>query len=210
MGRDKIRIDGKDQSCVAHGYRKKLANAKKGLINHGELLHKFAQAFVEIGDALNLATCSALIYDTVDIEATVSQLYLQIMRFLSKAVQWYSKRPIKRLFSAIVNPWELKYKDCLEGIRHCVARVKDHAVRASWAELRVVHDNVTSQGTKLDNVEVVISALQLKFDEMFHLLQHQLQVTLSMYNPRKLSFILLTTKQTIEISPLQYKKIPMR
>ncbi|KAG9672487.1 hypothetical protein KCU99_g602, partial [Aureobasidium melanogenum] len=150
-----------------------------GIIEHGELLHKFAQAFVEIGDALYLATCSALIYGTTTIEATISQLYLEIMRFLSKAVQWYTKNPIRRMLSAIANPWELKYKDSLERIRDCVAKVNNHAERASWAELRVVHDGLSKQGTKLDGVEVVVSGLQSKLDEMSKLLQHQLQVNLN-------------------------------
>jgi hypothetical protein len=143
-------------------------------------LHKFAQAFVEIGDALYLATCSALIYGTTTIEATISQLYLEIMRFLSKAVQWYTKNPIRRMLSAIANPWELKYKDSLERIRDCVAKVNNHAERASWAELRVVHDGLSKQGTKLDGVEVVVSGLQSKLDEILKLLQHQLQVNLSL------------------------------
>ncbi|KAG9764582.1 hypothetical protein KCU73_g901, partial [Aureobasidium melanogenum] len=151
-----------------------------GIIEHGELLQKFAQAFVEIGDALHLATCSVLIYGTVTIEATTSQLYLQIMRFLSKAVEWYAKNPIRRMLSAVASPWELKYKDCLEQIRSCVSRVNNHAVRASWAEIRVVHDGLSEQGTKLDGVEVVVSGLQSKLDEMLKLLQHQLQVNLSL------------------------------
>ncbi|KAH0044110.1 hypothetical protein KCU78_g480, partial [Aureobasidium melanogenum] len=150
-----------------------------GIINHGELLHKFAQAFNEIGDALYLATCSASIYGTTNIEVTMSQLYLQIMRFLSKAVEWYAKNPIRRMLSAIANPWELKYKDCLEKIRSCVAKVNDHSVVATWARLRVLHDDLSTQGTKLSNVEVIVSGWQSKYDKILELLQQQLQTNLS-------------------------------
>lgn len=169
------------------------ADVRKGIINHGELLHKFAQAFVEIGDALNSATCIALIYGTIDIEATISQLYLQIMRFLSKAVEWYTKSPIRRMLSAIGNPWDLKYKDCLEGIRSCVAKANHHAVRASWAQLRAVHDDFSVQATKLDTVGVVVSGQESKLDEMLKLLQHLLQVNSSLYSHSKLRLHPLTS-----------------
>jgi hypothetical protein len=166
-------------------YWKNSADARKGFINHGEILHKFVQAFVEIGDALKSATCIALIYGTAEIEAITSQLYLQIMRFLGKAVKWYAKHPFRRVLSAIAGPWELKYKDSLEGIRSCATRVQEHAIRASWAELRVVHDSIETQGSKLDT-------LQGKFEEMFKLLQHQLQVNLSSYRQSKPRLLLLT------------------
>jgi hypothetical protein len=173
-------------------YWKNSADARKGFINHSEILHNFVQAFVEIGDALKSATCIAFIYGTADIEAITSQLYLQIMRFLGKAVKWYTRRPIRRALSAIAGPWELKYKDSLEGIRSCSTRVKEHAVRASWAELRVVHDSVNIQGTRLDTVGFAVSQLQGKFDEMLNLLQHQLQVNLSSYRPSKSKVLSLT------------------
>ncbi|KAH0160402.1 hypothetical protein KCU67_g6743, partial [Aureobasidium melanogenum] len=116
----------------------------------------------------------------------MSQLYLQIMRFLSKAVEWYAKNPIRRMLSAIANPWELKYKDCLEKIRSCVAKVNDHAVVATRARLRVLHDDLSAQGTKLDNVEVIVSGLQTRieggFDKMLALLERQLQVNLGSYS----------------------------
>lgn len=175
----------------------KAAYMKQGIINHGELLHKFAQAFVEIGDALNHATCIALIYDTLNIEIAISQLYLQIMRFLSKAVVWYTRNPVRRMLSAIGSPWELKYKDCLEGIRTWVAKVNGHAVTASWAELRVVHDDLSTQGAKLNNVEIVVSGLQskfeVKFDKILELLERQLQVNLSSYSQPRPRLLQLTT-----------------
>lgn len=180
------------KSNIFGAYWENFADARKGIINHGELLHKFVQAFVEIGDALNSATCIALLYDTTEIEATTSQLYLQMMRFLGKAVEWYAKHPIRRMLSAIAGPWELKYEDSLEGIRSCATRVKDHAIRASWAELRVVHDSVNIQEVKLDSVGSAVSQLQGRFDEMLKLLQHQLQVNISSFRQSMLRRFLLT------------------
>ncbi|KAG9854831.1 hypothetical protein KCU98_g2139, partial [Aureobasidium melanogenum] len=165
-----------------------------GIINHGELLQKFTQAFVEIGDALNSATCIALIYGTIDIEATISQLYLQIMRFLGKAVTWYTKNPVRRMLSAIGNPWELKYKDCLEGIRTCVAKVNDHALRASYAQLTAVQDDLSAQGIKLDNVQVAVAGLHTNLGEMSKLLEQLLQqVNIGSYSQFKRRLPLLTT-----------------
>ncbi|THY17604.1 hypothetical protein D6D01_07455 [Aureobasidium pullulans] len=157
-----------------------------GVINHGELLNKFTQAFSEIGDALKVAACSALVYETADIETTISRLYLQIMRFLHKAVRWYTSSPIVRVLKGIVKPYELSWKEDVDSIRSCLARVKDHAEIASWAELRVVHDVLTTQGSKIDVIGLAVSNLQNRLDGMFQLLEHQLQETLSQYrlNPQ--------------------------
>lgn len=150
------------------------------------------QAFVEIGDALKFATCITLIYDTADIETTTSQLYLHIMRFLGKVIEWYAKHPVRRILSAIAGPWELKYKESLEGIRSCATRVRDHAVRASWAELRIVHDSVDVQAARLSGVGDAVSQLQCKFDKMLRLLEHQLQVNISSYRQSRPRSSLLT------------------
>ncbi|TIA41929.1 hypothetical protein D6C78_01457, partial [Aureobasidium pullulans] len=150
-----------------------------GVINHGELLNKFTQAFSEIGDALKVAACSALVYETADIETTISRLYLQIIRFLNKAVRWYTSSPIVRVLKGIVKPYELSWKEDVDSIRSCLARVKDRAEIASWAELRVVHDVLTTQGSKVDVIGLAVSNLQNRFDGMFQLMEHQLQETLN-------------------------------
>ncbi|THX66543.1 hypothetical protein D6D05_10224 [Aureobasidium pullulans] len=118
-----------------------------GVVNHSELLTKFATAFSEIGEALNSALCSARLYGTADMQTHISELYLQIMRFLEKAVKWYSQNTFKRVVSSMGRPWALSWKDNVDNIHALVAKVKDKSQTAMYAELRDTH--VSVQNTEL-------------------------------------------------------------
>jgi hypothetical protein len=118
-----------------------------GVVNHSELLTKFATAFSEIGEALNSALCSARLYGTADMQTHISELYLQIMRFLEKAVKWYSQNTFKRVVSSMGRPWALSWKDNVDNIHASVAKVKDKSQTAMYAELRDTHISV--QNTEL-------------------------------------------------------------
>jgi hypothetical protein len=113
-----------------------------GVVNHSELLTKFATAFSEIGEALESALCSARLYGTVDMQTHISELYLQIMRFLEKAVKWYSQNTFKRVVSSMGRPWALSWKDNVDNIHALVAKVKDKSQTAMYAELRDTHVSV--------------------------------------------------------------------
>ncbi|CAD0031426.1 unnamed protein product [Aureobasidium pullulans] len=113
-----------------------------GVVNHSELLTKFATAFSEIGEALDSALCAARLYGTADLQTHISELYLQIMRFLEKAVKWYSQNTFKRVVSSMGRPWALSWKENVDSIHASVAKVKDKSQTAMYAELRDTHISV--------------------------------------------------------------------
>ncbi|THY91877.1 hypothetical protein D6C92_06090 [Aureobasidium pullulans] len=156
-----------------------------GVVNHSELLTKFATAFSEIGEALESALCSARLYGTVDMQTHISELYLQIMRFLEKAVKWYSQNTFKRVVSSMGRPWALSWKDNVDNIHALVAKVKDKSQTAMYAELRDTHVSVQNTELSVRNVEIsvnqtelstqdihkILSAHGLKFDTISHTMQ---------------------------------------
>lgn len=156
-----------------------------GVVNHSELLTKFATAFSEIGEALNSALCSARLYGTADMQTHISELYLQIMRFLEKAVKWYSQSTLKRFVSSMGRPWTLSWKDNVDNIHALVAKVKDKSQTAMYAELRDTHVSVQNTELSVRNVEIsvnqtelstqdihkILSAHGLKFDTISHTMQ---------------------------------------
>lgn len=156
-----------------------------GVVNHSELLTKFATAFSEIGEALNSALCSARLYGTADMQTHISELYLQIMRFLEKAVKWYSQSTLKRFVSSMGRPWTLSWKDNVDNIHALVAKVKDKSQTAMYAELRDTHVSVQNTELSVRNVEIsvyqtelstqdihkILSAHGLKLDTISHTMQ---------------------------------------
>ncbi|CAD0049799.1 unnamed protein product [Aureobasidium pullulans] len=156
-----------------------------GVVNHSELLTKFATAFSEIGEALDSALCAARLYGTADLQTHISELYLQIMRFLEKAVKWYSQNTFKRVVSSMGRPWALSWKENVDSIHASVAKVKDKSQTAMYAELRDTHVSVQNTELSVRNVEIsvnqtelstqdihkILSAHGLKFDTISHTMQ---------------------------------------
>lgn len=102
-------------------------------------------------------------YQTDDMQNITSRLYLQIMRFCKKAVKWYTRRPLKRLFDSISQPYALSYKGIVEQIRYCSSTLKDRSNTAMGAELRDVHIAIQAQGSRLGGVELAVADMQTNF-----------------------------------------------
>ncbi|KEQ88968.1 hypothetical protein M438DRAFT_265093 [Aureobasidium pullulans EXF-150] len=141
-----------------------------GVVNHSELLTKFATAFSEIGEALNSALCSARLYGTADMQTHISELYLQIMRFLEKAVKWYSQSTLKRFVSSMGRPWTLSWKDNVDNIHALVAKVKDKSQTAMYAELRDTHVSVQNTELSVRNVEISVNQTELSTQDIHKIL----------------------------------------
>ncbi|THW15514.1 hypothetical protein D6D23_08938 [Aureobasidium pullulans] len=142
-----------------------------GVVNHSELLTKFATAFSEIGEALNSALCSARLYGTADMQTHISELYLQIMRFLEKAVKWYSQNTFERVLSSMGRPWALSWKENVDSIHASVARVKDRSQTAMYAELRDTHISVQNteryvqkSGLSIQDIHQIVTSHGGKID----------------------------------------------
>ncbi|KAK5652120.1 hypothetical protein OQA88_10762 [Cercophora sp. LCS_1] len=79
-----------------------------------ELSSKIAQAFAEIGAVLQKANFVAQkLYPTEGIQATLANVYAQIIESCIRATKWYDRvhrNPLKRVLSAVTKTWPLKFQ----------------------------------------------------------------------------------------------------
>ena len=108
-------------------------------MNHQELLAKFSQAIVEIGDALSMTKLRGQLYQTDLMKNAIGRLYSYILLFFQGALQWYTAHPLKRAIRSIAKPYDLEYKQIAEQIKSCAQSVSDIAGLANQAEVRDMH-----------------------------------------------------------------------
>jgi hypothetical protein len=69
----------------------------------------------------------------------VAQLYASIIGFIESAIKWYKKGAFSKGISAIVNPYDLAFKDLVDDITAHSRRVDELANDAQKAEIRDLH-----------------------------------------------------------------------
>lgn len=99
-------------------------------------MQEFSKAITRIGDALSQVDLAAKLYKTDDMRDAVAQLYAHILRYFLKALKWYDKSRVGRIFGAILQPYEIGYEDTVEQIKYCVANIQNLANSKSQAEIR--------------------------------------------------------------------------
>jgi hypothetical protein len=72
----------------------------------------------------------------------ISRLYAHILKFLMQAVKWYSRNRAKRALSAVLSPYELKYKETVDQIHECTRATNDLAEGKHWIEMRDMHISI--------------------------------------------------------------------
>jgi hypothetical protein len=72
----------------------------------------------------------------------IARLYAIILRFFTQAIVWYSRSRAKRAISAVLNPYELKYKDTVDQIRNCTRVINNLAEGKHWIEMRDMHISI--------------------------------------------------------------------
>lgn len=120
-----------------------MAENLQAVVNHEELLYKISKAVSRIADVLPRAELHLLLYPTERMQNAVAQLYASIIGFTQSAIKWYKKGVFSKTISAIVNPYDLAFKDVVDDITVCSRRVDELANAAQKAEIRDLH--ITTQ-----------------------------------------------------------------
>ncbi|KAG9230239.1 hypothetical protein BJ875DRAFT_472762 [Amylocarpus encephaloides] len=110
-----------------------------GVLNHEEMISRLAKAYILIADALPRAKLKLELYSTDAMSDAVAQLYAQIMRFSQRAMTWYTDGPLKHFYKSITQPYTLSYKDIIDEIQACSARIEQLAADNSQLEQREIH-----------------------------------------------------------------------
>lgn len=111
----------------------------KAVLNHEEYITQISKAFSQIATALLRVNVKLLLFPTEQIQHAVSKLYAQVLKFMLRAMKWYTEGKLKHFITAVFRPAALRFKDLLEGIESCSQTVDQLAVGASQAEQRNMH-----------------------------------------------------------------------
>jgi hypothetical protein len=93
----------------------------------------------------------------------LAQLYAAVLRFIQKAVEWYSQKSISRAISSVTKPWALTFKDNVDEITLHSERVDKLAGIENKMELRHAHVRIQQLEIMLQRLE---SSLNSGFSEM--------------------------------------------
>jgi hypothetical protein len=100
----------------------------------------------------------------------VAQLYAHIIKFLIRAIKWYSASNSRHVWDSLARPVELCYADIITEIESCTKVVDNVAVAASWAEQRDIHLEVLRHASRVDNLEhILIDMRQMMIGELLSL-----------------------------------------
>lgn len=142
----------------------------QGILNHSEMIIKFSQAYSEIADILVQAALCAKLYPTDRMRDAISKIYYHIMDFSVRAVKWCHRNAFMRTMSAIVNSYELRFKDIAEKIQSCFSTMREIVSLATGSELRDVHKAVEGQAEKLEAYNITLQAFHVKLDEALRII----------------------------------------
>lgn len=128
------------------------------MINHEKTVKGLAKALSEISDALPRVKIRSGLFPTDRMKGAVSKLCADILKFLARAHKWYCEGCLRRAIHSFTQPFDLRYADILEDIRHGSHEVQDLASCGQLVELRHVNqkidqiaDTVTINFSRIDS-----------------------------------------------------------
>lgn len=133
------------------------------MINHEKTVKGLAKALSEIADALPRVEIRSDLFPTERMRAAVSKLCADILKFLTRAHKWYCEGCLKRTIHSYTQPFDLRYADILEDIRHGAFVVQDLAACGQLVELRHVNKKIDQIG---DIVTVNLSRIGSTLDKV--------------------------------------------
>ncbi|KAI9689567.1 MAG: hypothetical protein M1822_010219 [Bathelium mastoideum] len=107
-----------------------------GVVNHEELTKELAKALCQIADVLPQTERDILLYPSEPMKNLVATLYAKIICFSQRAIQWYTEGKIKHAVSAVIQPYNLRFKDLVSDVYDISQRIERLAHSMSRAELR--------------------------------------------------------------------------
>ncbi|CAM1507458.1 Fc.00g070990.m01.CDS01 [Cosmosporella sp. VM-42] len=115
-------------------------------IEHENTTAGLAKALAEIGDSL-----------------PQQSLYASILQLLIRAHKWLESRKLaslKRIARSVVSPFELRYGDILESIKHHSGVIKDLGVSGSQVDIHSIKETVDKTCQNVDNLSAELASIK--------------------------------------------------
>ncbi|KAK0629142.1 hypothetical protein B0T17DRAFT_633566 [Bombardia bombarda] len=143
-----------------------------GVVNHETTTKLLAKSLTQISECLPGVQLVSKLYPTPRMSKAIEELYSYILKFLTRAYEWYNEGKARRFIHSITQPPQLRYTDLLQDIRASSRTIEQFAAAASQAELREIHVKVDSlktaslQPTNLAVVEAMQAELLAKVNDL--------------------------------------------
>lgn len=108
----------------------------KASANYEKIAAGLSRALLEITDAVAVCAKECALYATKASIGGIARLYASIFCFLRNAIEWYTKRSLKRLLSSFKEDFYDKFEDQIANIKLQSASINREAQHASHSELR--------------------------------------------------------------------------
>ncbi|KAK5050929.1 hypothetical protein LTR84_003488 [Exophiala bonariae] len=131
-----------------------------GVAEQENLLVTITEGLNQISDSLPRAEISARLYPIPRIKTALSKLYAIVIKFLIRAVNWYSEGKLVHTYHAITRPAALRYDGLIKQIREISDEIYEIATSGSHAALRDMHLKVRSMDKDLKAVRAILSQFQ--------------------------------------------------
>ncbi|KAK4445385.1 hypothetical protein QBC34DRAFT_164977 [Podospora aff. communis PSN243] len=145
-----------------------------GLLNHETMTTQLSQALKDISDALPRMELHAKLYPTDRTQQSMARLYAHLLLFLRQAAKWFSHTSARRVVSSIFQPFELKHKALVAGIRACTAVIDQEASASSKAEIRGLSIQVRKNGEFMIQLDQKIDTNYQAHDARLNTLDNKL------------------------------------
>ncbi|PPJ58241.1 hypothetical protein CBER1_08261 [Cercospora berteroae] len=109
------------------------------VVNHEEMVTQLAEAFSEISDVLPRTDIHLNLYPTDLMKGAVEELYVQIIRFYQRALEWYQASGFKHAVRSLIKPYQLEFRDIVLAIKQRAESVESLAIATAHKEIREMY-----------------------------------------------------------------------
>jgi hypothetical protein len=95
----------------------------KLVLNQEELISRLAEALCEIAQVLPRVELKTTMYKTDEMYGLLENLYLSLIRFFSRAIEWYHESKVVHALNSFWKPDQLRFKDLRNEIADTATKI---------------------------------------------------------------------------------------
>ncbi|KAL1642212.1 hypothetical protein SLS58_005552 [Diplodia intermedia] len=130
------------------------------VLNHEETTAELAKAVSRIADVLPRVKLQLLTFETRWMKDAAESLYVEVINFLMRSLEWYEANPWKHAWKAFKNPYKLRFEDLQDKIDEKSRRMDEMANTLSHMKINEIHQVVV-------RLEGMVSAHHLVYQARF-------------------------------------------
>ncbi|TKA77497.1 hypothetical protein B0A49_00787 [Cryomyces minteri] len=109
------------------------------VLNQEELISQLSKALSRIGNVLARVEIKSALYPTDEMKRVVEDLYAHLIKFFQRTLRWYEDGKLKHMWTAVCNPYPLRFKDLVEELDERARDINRLAASLAQVELREMH-----------------------------------------------------------------------